>query len=184
MKSLIGFLLITILFISTNAFASEIQINDLIKNPNLTSQEREAVVSALSKYTKNIPLDPQNVDKWMEVGDAFAETIKKICQTLNVEVNTFLKSDVGKLTAVVIIYKMVGKDFLRIGIYSVAMTIITLMIGFVWYIAFIKKRVKDKTGAVEYISRMDISEEMKWGILVISAILWVAFIGILLASII
>ena len=97
-------------------FASAKTAEELLQTPGLSDSERAALAKAISKGapTSSLPTTIKGMLEWREMGDAFAETIKQVCQTLNVEVNAFLKSDVGKLTAAVIIYKMVGKDLLRI----------------------------------------------------------------------
>ena len=89
---------------------------ELLQTPGLTDSERSALAKAISKSApvSSLPTTIKGMLEWREMGDAFAQTIKQVCQTLNVEVNAFLKSDVGKLTAAVIIYKMVGKDIIRI----------------------------------------------------------------------
>lgn len=93
---------------------------ELLQTPGLNSAQRAAIAEAIAKSKPEsiLPTSLKGVLEWQEMGDAFSTTIKNICQTLNVEVNTFLKSDVGLLTASIIVYKMIGKDILRIVLYT------------------------------------------------------------------
>ena len=105
---------ITLLFLLITPIASaEMTVEDLLKSKHLSQSERDAVAKVL-RNSEIIPTSPAELQKWQELGDAFAVTIKNIAHSLNVEVNEFLKSDVGMLTAGVIVYKMMGKDILRI----------------------------------------------------------------------
>ena len=116
--TLLMILLILVLgaFLLFATFASAKTAEELLQTPGLSDSERSALAKAIAKGapTSSLPTTIKGMLEWREMGDAFAQTIKQVCQTLNVEVNAFLKSDVGKLTAAVIIYKMVGKDLLRI----------------------------------------------------------------------
>ena len=55
-------------------------------------------------------ITPENIQTW---GTALAEGIKSVCHTLNIEVNEFIKTDVGKLTAGMLIYYVVGDDVIK-----------------------------------------------------------------------
>lgn len=113
--------LLTILILSlTFAIANAQTAEELLKTPGLTADQRAAIAEAIAKKgtSPTLPEQIKGMLEWREMGEAFALTIEKICQTLNVEVNKFLSSDVGMLTAGVIIYKMIGKDILRIVLYT------------------------------------------------------------------
>ena len=125
------------------------------------------------------------------MGEAFATTIEQICKTLNVEVNTFLRSDVGKLTAAVIIYKMVGKDILLILLYVGAWFSVTffmlMSIKFLYMKKAVKQKVKDPEVkdqdkapwiiTTEYVERFSWGEytEVKMGSLFAHIVAWFVF---------
>jgi len=131
------------------AYASAKTAEELLQTPGLNSTERAAIAEAIAKATpvSSLPTTLKGMVEWREMGDAFAQTIKTICHTLNVEVNAFLTSDVGKLTAAVIIYKMVGKDILQIILYTgiwIGVTFFMMVsIKFLHMKRKVKKKVKD-----------------------------------------
>jgi len=158
MKILIALVLTLSLLcgISQTAFAqsTSIKVEDLLTNPSLTADERNKLARLIREKSQSqmtlsgVVGSLSDSTRWQEIGIAFSETIKQVCQTLNVEVNQFIKSDVGKLTAGIIIYRMVGKDLLRIAIISLFMIGVTFFIFFSIYFVHGKKRwkVKDKEG--------------------------------------
>jgi hypothetical protein len=156
--------------ITQPAFAQtgSIKIEDLLTNPSLTAEERNKLAKVIREKTDSqmtlggVVSTLGNSTKWQEIGIAFSETIKQVCQTLNVEVNQFIKSDVGKLTAGIIIYRMVGKDLLRILIISLFMLGLTFFIFSSIYFVHGKKKwkIKDKEGN-EHIESED--RWINWG---------------------
>lgn len=145
-----------------------IKVEDLLTNPSLTAEERNKLAKVIREKSDSqmtlggVVSTLGNSTKWQEIGIAFSETIKQVCQTLNVEVNQFIKSDVGKLTAGIIIYRMVGKDLLRIAIILLFMFTLTVFIFSSIYFVHGKKRwkVKDKDGN-EHIEECD--RWIAWG---------------------
>lgn len=147
------------------AYASAKTAEELLQTPGLNSAQRAAIAEAIAKQGPSqsmIPTSLKGMLEWKEMGTAFATTIESICKTLNVEVNAFLKSDVGMLTAGVIIYKMVGQDILRIILYTgiwIGVTFFIMMsIKFLHMKRKVKAKVKDpdKDGWIivtEYVDR-------------------------------
>lgn len=173
---------------------------ELLQTPGLSSTQRAAIAEAIAKGQPNsiIPQNLKGILEWQEMGDAFASTIKTICQTLNVEVNAFLTSDVGKLTAVVIIYKMVGKDILRIILYTgVWLGVTFFMMGSIFFL-HMKKKVKNKVKDPEdetgrsYITNVSYVERFAWdedgyiriGSLIVHMVAWFIFSCIIAGTII
>jgi len=128
----------------------------------------------------------RNMEQWQKLGDAFSVTIKNICRTLNVEVNNFLKSDVGILVASVVVYKMIGKDILTIVIYTSAWMGITLMIAFSIFFIHMKKKVKNKdTKEITYQDRFGWDDDLTKTIsLCLHIAIWFAFSCVVLGNII
>jgi hypothetical protein len=127
-----------------NTNTNTITIEDLLKDPQISSTTRDAIAKAVNRNEKNMPIEitPDNLEKWQALGDAFAQTIATVCKTLNVEVNAFLGSDVGKLTAGIIIYKMVGKDIIRIGVNLMSIFILTILLLLFIKFVFLAKKIK------------------------------------------
>lgn len=195
-------ILITIGFMSLlfAAYASAAKTaEELLQTPGLTSTQRAAIAEAIAKTkpVSSLPTTLKGMVEWKEMGSAFAQTIKTICQTLNVEVNSFLSSDVGKLTAAVIIYKMVGKDILQIVLYTGIWIGVTFFIMLSIFFLHMKRKVKakvkdvDKDGSVivtQYVDRFewpgDDGEYFRMASLFIHIIAWFAFSCIIAYSVI
>lgn len=134
-----------ILFIFLTPVALAVEAEELLKNQDLTDSERNAIARAIAKDGQKsniLPTTLKGILEWQEMGDAFATTIERVCQTLRIEVNEFLKSEVGMLVAAVIIYKMVGQDVLRISLYTMIWLGVTFIIGFSIKFLHMKKMVK------------------------------------------
>ena len=158
MKRISIFLILSIFLSFGVVFANNqsVTVDELLKNPKLNSGAREAIVQVLSDKDNKVPeITSENLEKWSTVGDAFAETIKKICHILNVEVNEFLKSDVGKIVTVVIVYKLIGAELLKVLLCYGAWLLITIVSITFFKIAFIKKKIKEKDGETKYVERVE-----------------------------
>jgi len=141
--------LITLLVISGMfAFANAQTAEELLQAPGLTSTQRAAIAEAIAKQQRPtdslIPTSLKGMLEWREMGEAFATTIESICKTLSVEVNEFLKSDVGMLTAAVIIYKMVGRDIVQILLYTGIWIGVTFFIMLSIKFLHMKKKIKQQ----------------------------------------
>jgi hypothetical protein len=114
-------LLVVVFILSMAIYTSAQTAEQLLKTPGLSPAQRAAIAEAIAKQgspESMIPTSLKGMLEWKEMGEAFATTIESICRTLSVEVNDFLKSDVGMLTAALIVYKMVGQDIFRIILYT------------------------------------------------------------------
>ncbi|MDX1806213.1 MAG: hypothetical protein R3267_04205 [Paenisporosarcina sp.] len=188
-------MLLTILVLAlTFAIVHAQTAEELLKTPGLSSDQRAAIAEAIAKSNpaESIPEKIKGMLEWREMGEAFAETIKTLCQTLNVEVNAFLKSDVGKLTAAVIIYKMVGKDILRIFLY----TAIWIGVTFIFFFSIkflhmkklvpgIKKQGEDDIQTTVAVDRFGWeSSVVKNTSLIIHLVIWFAFTCVMAMNVI
>lgn len=184
MRLVVIFTLLFFLF-TPMAFA-EVTANELLRSPDLNQTERDALAKAIRNLEAGkIPASAGEMKKWQELGDAFAITIKSVAHTLNIEVNAFLQSDVGKLTAVVIVYKMIGKDILRIIIYGGAGVMVSLIIFSSLWIFHKGKKFVNKDGTISYIERFEwANEDIKTASLIVHLIVWLLFIGILTGTVI
>lgn len=71
----------------------------------------ENTPSVIEKVAETVT--PENLQTWSQ---AMADGIKAVCSTLNVEVNQFITTDVGKITAGMIVYYIVGDDLIKFAI--------------------------------------------------------------------
>ena len=189
-SSIITILILSVLFGVANAQSVE----ELLKTPGLTSDQRAAIADAIAKQkaTTSLPEQIKGMLEWKEMGEAFAITIEKICKTLNVEVNAFLRSDVGMLTAGVIIYKMVGKDILTIILCTAIWLGVTMCFGISIKVLHMNKlvteEIKDEEGnitkkivPVERFSWME--KNIKSLSLIFHLVLWFTFSCVLTATV-
>jgi hypothetical protein len=159
-KIITSFLCLFILFgIFSPVFGQgTVKIEDLLTNPNLSAAERDKIAKLLTSQPtgKGVVIETlANSDKWREIGQAFAETVKQVCNTLNVEVNQFIKSDVGKLTAGIILWKMIGKDLIRVVVLSFFLFCLTIVIFSSIYFVHGRKKVKTIVDGKEQITYRD-----------------------------
>lgn len=174
--------------------AETMTVDDLLKSKDLSDSQRSAVADVLRKAEAyKLPVGIQNAEKWQQLGDAFSATIANICKTLNVEVNNFLKTDVGLLVAGVIVYKMIGKDILRIFIYTAVAMTFTLVFGLSLFVFHKKKKVvktstdsdKNVTKSIEYIDRFGWEDDVVRNIsFIIHIIVWCLVMWIITYNII
>lgn len=196
MKKILFVFLVLFMFIPfTNVFAGQsnqatITAEDLLKNPNISSEVRETIVQAINKQQGSQTI--VNIEKayeWKDFVKVFAEAIKEVCHILNVEVNDFVKTPVGKMTAILIGYKIFGKDLIEIvSSVGAAMFIISFYFIICWRLYGRRKVInKDKTIKYEpYITICDNSNDnkiTKFTVFIIASIFCLVASSILIGSI-
>lgn len=107
-------------------------LDDFTRNKVMTTlKEKE---SASKGVMDSLPkIDPNSAREWAKV---VTDTIKDVCHNLNVEVNEFIKTPVGMIVAGTIVYKVIGKDFIKATmntVFGILGWIVTLML--VYFVA-------------------------------------------------
>jgi len=94
LKTLISILtiIISIVIFSNYSYAVEqtttqISAEELLKDPNISSEVRESIVKAINSKQPNTVINIERAYEWKDFVKVFAEAIKDVCHTLNVEVN-------------------------------------------------------------------------------------------------
>jgi hypothetical protein len=107
-----GGALVLALFMFCSSGLAQVVSVDLSK---LNSNARNEVIDANKKAeeTSKDVVNLENINRFKEYGSVIASTLKEVCQTLNVEVNAFVKTPVGYLVTGLIVYKVIGKDVIR-----------------------------------------------------------------------
>lgn len=105
-------------------------------------------------------IDPDKAEKWAKI---ISTTIKTISQDLAVSVNEFVKTDVGKITMALIVYKVIGDDIRHIvfGILGWFVTAFILVMSFRHFHGSQRVELKDKDGnttEIKYVPRF------KWAV--------------------
>jgi hypothetical protein len=61
----------------------------------------------------------ETAKEWAGVGAELGKAIASTCKELSIGVNDFVKTPVGKFTMLILAWKLIGKDFLALGIWIV-----------------------------------------------------------------
>lgn len=132
MKKLYGVLAVAFLLFSVQAFAtveidtrglSDAQKAQLVLEADKLRQSQD---SAVTDAVKNA--SPEDVSKWSQMGKAVAETIGATAKELSISVNEFAKTDVGKMTMFLIVYKMVGASVVTFISHIVGAIILSILL--------------------------------------------------------
>ena len=139
MKSLLSAIIIFVFVFASFAFA-ETRVNvDLEK---LDPQSRNAVLEAQKRAAEtSATVSKENLNLFKEYGKSIAETFAEVCKTLNIEVNKFAETPVGKLTMWLIVYKVVGKDLLHIALTLGLWFSVTIVCGIYAYVFHMPKKL-------------------------------------------
>lgn len=111
MKYLFTIALTLVLAISAFAQQAEtlqVDITKLSQQELLVYQQLKQKQAAATFDVKN--LTPDTISKYAEVGKAFGSAFKECWTTVSTDAEKFANSDAGKLTMVLIAWKIVGQD--------------------------------------------------------------------------
>jgi hypothetical protein len=134
---------ILILFFASFLFAQQVSV-DLASLP---SDARNAVIESNKKIEQDSKISTDDIEKYTAIGKAVGIAFKEVCQTLNVELNEFIKTPAGKLTMFMVAWKIFGQELVHlIGGISFA-----FIMAIVWIFVFRffysdKKKWKYKDG--------------------------------------
>lgn len=116
-----------------------------------------------------------DLDAYTEYAQKIGTAVKELCKTLNVEVNEFAKTPVGKLTVALLIWHIAGDDIKGLIGGPLIFIIINLIIGISFIHFHTSKRIKDKDGRISYISRYEFEDtDYKVGSAVVHVCVFVA----------
>lgn len=148
----------------SGAFAQVVTV-DLSK---LDSQSRNSVIDANQKVAESPALTVENLDKFKAYGIVISTTLKEVCQTLNIEVNNFIKTPVGILTTGLIVYKIIGKDIIH-AVYVICLcTFLFALLLTSFFIFHIPKKTQETVAnkadtatktSIKYIQRYEFSSD-------------------------
>jgi hypothetical protein len=109
----------------------------------ILKQAQEGTSKALKGITVN------DVEKYASIGQGVARALGAACRELGVEVNEFAKTPVGKLTTVLIVYKIIG---VRPVVATIAWLVVMIMS--IWiFKKFLGSERIETDGKVMYISK-------------------------------
>ena len=160
MKKFISILIsiLIIFMLSVPCFsATEVKV-DLEK---LSQDARNEILNKNKETAKQeeTKIVPTKLEEWSNFGKTFAIALKETCTVLNVEVNNFIKTPVGMMTAGIIFYKFVGKDIVHIFLTFIVFGFLFTCLFFSFYIFHVPKKIvtlsENKVKTISYIQRFD-----------------------------
>lgn len=125
-------ILVTCLLLLITACCSKAHAAIQIDTSGLSeAQKAELVQQAENMKASKDTISKETVDKWTNFAEIFGKTISTTAKEVGVQVNEFVKTPVGQMTAGVIIYRYVGKDILNAILYIVG-GVTCLIVGGFW----------------------------------------------------
>jgi hypothetical protein len=143
--------IIALLFcLSVPAMAAK---GDVTIDPDKLSPAGVQQLYMLKKMTEGsqVPTVDQ-MEKWATMGQGIAKAIGATCKELNVEVNAFVQTPVGKLTVFMIVYKVIGAVILKSIVATVAWIVIMILSWSAYNRLFGTERV-EKDGVITYVPK-------------------------------
>ena len=111
----------------------------------LSNEQQAEIISQVTKLqtAPDTPTTAAKVDEWVAVGDHIGQALGGAAKQLNVAVNEFAKTDVGKMTMMMVIWQYAGSDLMKIALHIVG-GFTVLLVGFPMII-FLVRRVNPLT---------------------------------------
>ena len=97
----------------------------------------QTIAAAQSKETDVI----DSVDKWVNVGERIGKMVGGAAREVGIAANEFVQTDVGKMTAAMIIWNYMGADVVDVFVHVVGGTMF-ILVGLTW-IFIIMRRSQD-----------------------------------------
>ena len=136
MKYVISFIL---LLVSSLAFAS-VSTNNLSEFNNLTDAQKVQILSQITQMKNQngltVTSTPEQVQEWVDVGTAVGKGLASAAKELDMALDEFSKSDIGKLAVLLIIWKVIGSSIVHI-----VFGILWFMVAIPTWIYFFKRLV-------------------------------------------
>lgn len=115
---------------------------------------QKQVVSAINKQVKEEKPTVDKVKEWLDVGQGLGKALGACAHELNVEVNAFAQSPVGRFAMFLIFYKVVGAKLLSTVLVLIGWCVITMILIWSFRKFHMPIKVKDKDGK-EHIQTYD-----------------------------
>lgn len=102
-----------------NAAEAKLTVNSVAQAgfDNLTAEQQaqilQSITAAQTKETETV----DKIDKWVNVGERVGKMVGGAAKELGVAANEFVKTDVGKMTAALIVWNYMGEDLVHIFVH-------------------------------------------------------------------
>jgi hypothetical protein len=155
-------LIISIILILISFSISNAKTEKVIDIEKLSINARNEILNLNKSDDENFNVT--KAEQWASFGKNFASALKETCQVLNVEVNAFVKTPVGMVASGLIVYKVIGKDLIKMVVTILVCSFIYILILFSFFIFFIPKKlvIRDenkKITQIKYIKRYEFKSD-------------------------
>lgn len=107
-------------------------------------------------------LSPEKLNEWVDLGKNIGMAVAATAKELGVAADEFLQSTTGKITVVLIVWKVMGEDILGVVGGTIAwIVLVNIVLWSFRYFHMKKKVVNKKGGTVEYVKRYEFVEDDK-----------------------
>ena len=155
--------------VSTSGLSEEQKAQLALQAAQMKTQNEKGSPANTSQFS------PEKLNEWVELGKNAGLAVAAMAKELGVASDKFLESNTGKIAAVLIIWKIVGKDL--IGVIGGTIAWFVLVNIILWsfrYFHMKKKVVNKKEGTIEYLLRHEFkSDDARVGSTVAHAIAFV-----------
>ena len=111
-------LFLTIAFMSANALADAANASSLDIS-NLTPEQKTALMQTAAQMHGNISTSEHirtEAEKWAELGSNLGKATVSAAKEIGVAANEFVATPIGKITMTAIVFKIVGRDIIKLVI--------------------------------------------------------------------
>lgn len=141
-----------------------------------------AQLMALKESAENGPPSGQSAaevaEEWATFGEKFGQVIASICKELGIAVNDFIETPVGKLAAIMIVWKVIGSDLWGIIGGTSVWFVVTGILMWSFRYFHMKVKIKDKDGGISFVKRHEFnSGDARVGSVAIHVVLFAAITG-------
>lgn len=95
--------------IDVNGLTEE-QKADLVKQAEQMKKQSGTKETIIDKVS-----NPENLNKWIEVGQGMGVAIAEVAKHVGVAADEFLKSSAGKITLALIVWKVIGRELVHLS---------------------------------------------------------------------
>lgn len=108
------------LFVVFAMIISSFSYGETFSESGLTDEQ----VNKIKKFTAELKLTEaekppiskaQEISEWVNVGQQIGQSLAGCAKELGVEVNNFVQTPVGKTAAIIIVWKLVGRELMHFG---------------------------------------------------------------------
>lgn len=105
---------------------------------NLTADQQAQVLQSITAIQTKDSAVIDNVDKWVNVGERIGKMLGGAAREVGMAANDFAKTDVGRMTALLIMWNYMGQDVISIAAHFGG-ALMVLILGFTWLFTAVRR---------------------------------------------